>query len=600
MSAPTACDIILPEALRELLVNTRFGLGLDPALLDSATYTNTWNFCDNQNFRGSVLIESETDLLRAIETILAHYGGWLAWYQGTLKFGARRDEPATRDLVVDDALQDGEPAFEMPGERDTANRVVVDYPERDRRYNTAQVYVGDDFERLQRERITRVSMPFYCASEPAKKIAASMLYQRAAPGVTVTVALGPKDMALAPGDVVTLTSKKHGLVQHRFRVVAVGEDERRGAYRAQLLEEPTASLLLAAYQVQPDNPGDPPPPPTEDAGPTTGVIWELPAEVAGEGVVRLAFLVGGADPEWRGASVYMGLAPDAVDQRVAVVLGGAPVGYTESGLGGTPAYDDLARLDVDLAASGGTLASVTRDDALALRTLAVVGTEPLAYRQADLLAAGRYALRGLFRGPFDRGQNVISVGYPFGFIGVFTGGAIYDPPPAYVGRTLYFKFASVNSHGQEQDLAGLPVYAFPVRGVAQEPAPVHGLQVREGGVLQGSRRVIGPGQVDVTVAWRYARRDNPEDADLVNGAEVQGKEPQWLDYLVRVYTKATAGGAYGLRRAVSRSTEDYTYGAADNLADNGAYHRFIKFEVTTRRSGGKESRRQALEVEVAP
>ncbi len=65
-----------------------------------------------------------------------------------------------------------------------------------------------------------------------------------------------------------------------------------------------------------------------------------------------------------------------------------------------------------------------------------------------------------------------------------------------------------------------------------------------------------------------------------------------------MYPDLRTVGTYGLRRMVSRITENYTYAAADNLADNGTYHRYIKSEVTARRASGRESRAQSVEIEV--
>jgi hypothetical protein len=49
---------------------------------------------------------------------------------------------------------------------------------------------------------------------------------------------------------------------------------------------------------------------------------------------------------------------------------------------------------------------------------------------------------------------------------------------------------------------------------------------------------------------------------------------------------------------VFQTGETFTYTAAQNIADNGAYHPFIRFDVAVRRANGVVSITRTLAVEV--
>jgi hypothetical protein len=546
------------------------------------------------------VIEDHASCLQHLEDIMTHYFGWMAFRQGQFIFGAQREETVLREIVLDDAVEGGEPTFNLPGERDTKNRIRVDYTDRSRRYNTMSTHVGDDPDRAARgERAENLRLPWFATVARARAVAAKMLALKSVPRAGYEMTLGPKEIALAPGDVVALTASQLGLSQEPVRIVAIGESEDRAEFRLTVISEPSAVLALRTYPIQPLNPGDHPGPPSVDPGPTLFAVWEVPPELSGEDVVQTAFILAGTgNPEWRGASVYMSL--DGTNySRVATVLGAnGEIGRVTAGRDAGPAYEDMAVVDVDLSLSLGSLLSTTRNMALAGASLALAGQQHLSYRQAELQSAHRYRLRGLMRGWFEQSQVHITAGDNFVTIGEYTDLPTLTHPHSRIGSTMFFKAVSINRFGVEQSLADAQAVQVTLQGLARRPSPVYGLQAALGGVAQGSRTVIGTGQIDVSCRWRYARRDNPEDADLVDGLEVAGKHGEFLDYRVQVYTRASSGDAWGLRRTVFQTGETFTYTAAQNIADNGSYHRFVRFDVTVRRANGVMSVVKTLAVEV--
>lgn len=599
----TASDVSPVDVAEAIMTDTRFGAGLPVALIHGASRTAIREFCATHDVFIAGIIESPASALRWVEEIMAHYHGWLAVRQGEFVFGAQREETVIREIVLDDTLEGGEIVFSLPGERDTRNRVRVDYTDRSLRYNVTPTYVSLDPDVAARgERAENLSLPFFATQARARAVATKTLALRSRPRAGYTMTLGPKELALAPGDVVAVTAARLGAIQHPVRVIQIGEDEQRTAFTVSLAYEPAAILALRPYPVQPPIPNDPVPPPFVDPGPTFLAVWEVPPELAGEDAIITAFLLSGTGhPEWRGASVYMATDDAGLDyHRVTTVLGASGrFGVIDVGRGIGVAYDGQARIGADLTPSLMTLASGVRSDALAGRTLAVLpGAQTLSYRDADLISSHRYRLRGLMRGWFEQAPARIAQTDRFAFIGDGTGLPQIAHPIARVGQTVRFKAVSINRMGVESSLADALATTMTIQGIARWPSPVYGLEAVIAGAPMGSRRVVGTGEITVGCRWRYARRDIAEDLEMVDGVGIAEKHPEFLDYRVRVWTRALPGNPWGLRRTVMQSGEAFSYTAAHNIADNGAYHALIRFGVSARRTNGVLSRERTIDLEV--
>ncbi len=206
----------------------------------------------------------------------------------------------------------------------------------------------------------------------------------------------------------------------------------------------------------------------------TPVIFEPPASLAGATPQIWIALSGGssgtADPNWGGANVWASLDGTSY---VAIGQVSAPArqGVLTAGL---PAYSnvnpDVAdTLSVNLAESGGTLASTTAAAAAQAVTLMIVDEEFMAYETATLTGPNAYQLTGLYRGLYGSG----AVAHAAGARVARLDGAIfkYALPNSYIGRPLYLKFQSFNIFGGGlQDLSDCAAYSFsPSGGGSADP-----------------------------------------------------------------------------------------------------------------------------------
>jgi hypothetical protein len=597
-------DVPPPDVVKDIITDDLYGCRVE-GLIHQASQLEMREHTVTHDLLVAGVLEQRTTALALIEQVMAHYMGWLAVRQGLFYFGGRRPETVTREIVLDDMLEDGLLTYSLAGPRDTKNKIIVDYTDRSRGYNSFPVSDADDPDRTQNhDRTESITLDWFCAAERAKLMASLLLVLRRLPAMALEAVLGPKEIAMASGDVVAVTVSRLGLFQEPVRILAVGEADRedlRGGFRVAMEREPAGLLEPRTYPIQPPVPSDPPPSPFVPVGPTLAAVWEMPPELAGEDVVRTMFIVAGTHPDWRGAAVYMSLDGGSTYDRVATYMGsGATIGSLTNILPSRIAgWFDRDDAQVDVRASAGILTGTTRDGALAGTTLSLLAGEPVSYRDAVLTASGRYRLRGTLRAWFEQPHVAQGIGNPFAFVGTLPGFSTLDHPHGRIGIPLAFKVVSISASGREQDVAEAVAIPVTLQGIARKPSPVYGLQLYLNGEGQGSRWVIGTGEIDVPVLWRYARRDIPESAQLVHGAGVITKHPEFLGYRIEIRTKATAGGTYGLRRTVDQTGETYTYTAAMNNSDNGVYHPFLRFDVHVRRTvGGIGSRVQTLEVQV--
>lgn len=595
-------DVLFCAMLRDIIVSP-YGAALPASIIDAAKYTVLRSHCDTNDLRGAGSFESPALALRIAEEILSHYFGWLGYIQGALVFGAKRTEVALREVVRDDAMRDGQGELNTGLLRETKNRVRVDWTDRAERYNSKPFELADDDDRARTgDRLESLSLRLITRPALVSKITAKALYLLSRPAFSYAMTMGPKELVLAPGDVVGLTDKGEGLSQMPARIMAISESEDRGQFRIEFIDEPSAILALAVFPVSPVqgiNPGDPAPSPIADPGPTTPAIFELPAALS-NGQLRLGFALAGSTMDWIGTAIYLSLDGVSYTRARTYIGPSAILGWTTgAAIPELPDqhYHDLMRFQADVGLSLGQPMSVERNAMLAGLNSIYVGSELMTFRDAILIAGSEYRFCGLLRGWYGLGPAMHDRFTPVAVIRADV--PTQDFLDAQVGSTVYFKFASINQAGVEQSLGGLPAYAVTLGDRGRQPPPVFGLQLLRSGQRKGSLSVIGTGALDVAIGWLYAHPQNTENRDVVDGLEVIEHEPAFQDFIVRVWSKGTVGGAYALRRTVTSLTaESYTYTAAGNIADAGSYQRFLKFEVEVRRTTGVRSPAKTIEIEV--
>jgi Putative phage tail protein len=284
---------------------------------------------------------------------------------------------------------------------------------------------------------------------------------------------------LDPMDLVTVSDSILGLSNAPIRITEIEEDE-NGLLQITAEEFPLGAATATLYATQPVSNA----PINRNLVPdpvNAPIIFEPPSALVGSTaqvwIAASGGLSGVADPNWGGAFVWLSLDGSSYFQ-IGTIVAPARQGVLTAALpvfGGTNP-DTADTLAVNMAESGGVLASATALDAQLTSTLSFVDGELLSYQTATLTSANNYSLTTMYRGLYGTAASAHSAGAPYTRLdsAVFE----YDLPPQYVGQTLYIKLQSFNVFGGGvQELSSCTAYTYTPSGVAIDHPVVRTLLV---------------------------------------------------------------------------------------------------------------------------
>lgn len=497
----TGQDINPVVALRDFLTHDRYGLGLvlTDLGLDLSTYESVSAYVDSEGLFCSPYLASSESGLRYIEQFLAMYDGFLLPSQGKVKFGVRKAETTSRVITFSDYTMEDMVTVARQGLRDTKNRIIVQFADRAADYNPGEVKIEDDGNILSTdERLDNRSMPWIKQNAIAMKLALraflTLNYQKLA----VSHGLDPKWGLLEPGDLYTINDEKAGLSGQAFRVITRTEDPAWGL-RMESVEEPLAAVAdigIIPPVGQVPGPWFPGLTPVETSQ-TTGFVVEVPYGLIGE-QRYLAVFGYGIGSGWLGADVSV--SRDGLDYIPATTLGKSVGGVLTGPLFEGLEIDFDQTVDVDLLESAGALMTTSREGFWALQNLLLAGVtasttatsgvpanpdvEFLGFEKATLVSGYRYTLQNFLRGVYN--TPIVTHYEGTGIVQVATSAIRLVPfLETDIGKTLYFKFTSLTQF--PQSIVVTPTYlTYSPRGLAFQPNPISGLQLKRGSELLGS------------------------------------------------------------------------------------------------------------------
>jgi hypothetical protein len=480
--------------VEDFLTNAQFGVGfpsgsIDATTLFSPTGGNDASYQTYCRANGLALSPALVDQEQA-SSILAR---WLqltntaaVWSGGLLRFIPYGDSAITGngitfspditpiyDLGDDDyKIESNEDPLQVsrsdPYEAYNVWRLEI--AERDNAYNLTTVESRDQNAiELYGMRIAPVVTAHEICDQNVALISGQLILQRAVYiRNTYKFRLSWEYCLLDPMDLVTVSDVILGLSNAPIRITEIEEDE-NGFLSVTAEEFPLGAATATRYATQPvsNNPIN------RNVGTDSvnaPVIIEPPsALVGGTPQIWLAVSGGGggvADPNWGGAEVWLSLDGTTYSQ-IGTVNAPARQGVLTAALASYSGLnpDTSDAIAVDLAESGGALASGSALDAQLGNTLCVVGSELVSYQTATLTSANCYALTTLYRGLYGTAVGSHASGAPFARLdlAIFE----YDLPPQYVGKTLYLKFQSFNVFGGGlQALSSCTAYTYTPTGAA--------------------------------------------------------------------------------------------------------------------------------------
>lgn len=440
-----------------------------------ADYTAYGNYCLAAGLLLSPVIDSQRAAQDFLTEILLASNSDCVWSEGLLKIVPYADAPVagngvtfTPDLTPIYALDDscfipeedgGEPVLVSINKDDDAwNYIQVEYLDRAQQYNT-QVVPGTDPASIdqwgKRINSSPYSLHSICDRDVAARLAQILVQRTANVRRTFQFSLPWNYCLLDPMDLVSITSGDLDDVLVRITEISeasdglldiTAEEMLVGTASPPLISRQTPAGYVGNYEADPGNVVAP-------------VMVNPPLQLTGGEYELWIGVAGGAN--WGGCEVWVSY-DDTTYLPVGVIDAPARYGVTTSQLAAGSDPDTLHSVDVDLSVSNGSLAGATPTAASNHVTLALLGTEVIAYSAATLTGANRYTLgtymrRGLM-GTTIATQNAGST-----FLRLDSSVFAFGYRKDQVGKTVWIKFRSFNSFNQAyQDISTCAPYQVPL------------------------------------------------------------------------------------------------------------------------------------------
>lgn len=496
---PGLADADPRDILTDFLTNTQYGLpGWAPGLLSD--WSDYSAYCRANNLLLSPLIESQVQASAFVAEIVDATNSAIFWSEGTLKVVPYGDQAATGngvtwtpnltpvyDLTEDDLVPINSRSVnvEIIDQTDAVNIVQVEFLDRANQYNTAVSPAFDDanIDQYGPRKDNPTAWHAICDAGIAQHAAQLLLQRKLYKRLRYHFSLPWDFVLLEPMDLVTLTTGSDALFLNRqlVRILEISEDgEGALTFTAEHVDQGTGSAALYAahsgggYQ------------PNADIAPgpvNAPVLFNAPTSLT-SGALEVWCAASSLSASWGGCEVW--ISADGSSYTMAGRIT-APARYGVTGAA-VPAHvdpDAVNTLSVDLTRSRGTLTGGTDAELNAAATLAMLGGELVAYRDATLTGANAYSLHPLRRGLF----GTAPAAHPSGEQFVRLDDAIFKLGYAgmNVGETIHVKLPSFNVYGRAtESLADTTAYTValtPATALPDAPANLRLTQAWSGSML---------------------------------------------------------------------------------------------------------------------
>ena len=484
-----------------------------------------YNYCAANGIFISALLDQQTEAREILLRILAIANADAFWSEGMLKFGSYGDtttvgaagsvpgqgpvvySPQTAPVytINDSCFRGGRPLeWPQPDSLEVKNEVTVEWTNRSADYAQNTLPPSQDAAMVAKygRRPDNTRAYHEITTQPVALAVQSTILKRlcyieGAGKATFTL---PAYFALLDCmDNLSIIEQYLGLDPYTVRIIEI-EEQKNGDLKCTAeafpwsVSGPTEfpsqqhTPTLAGYFASPGNVNNP-------------VFVALPAEVTqgNEYVVGIG-LSGG--PAWGGAAVYVSSDPAGPFEFAGMATGAATMGYLTAALPVGSDPDTTDTLEINLTESFGAIDSTYVSApapstflADSFQSLCQVDGELLSFETATVTGLYGYNLTYLRRGVYDTQISAHAVGAQFCQV---LGGYLfqYNYGASNVGKTLYFKFLSVNvAGGNQQALDQVSAFSWSVP-TPRPPWPLNaGYTLPQSGDAMFTAETFGVAQV---------------------------------------------------------------------------------------------------------
>ena len=500
----------------DIITNTRYGGKWSDLYIDPTTFASAASYYQTNGILISPVIRDHKPILSHLEDLLVICDSWLVYNQGMVQLIPRQAPLSTIAITTASYTRDKEQVkVTRIGPDNLVNRCIVHYLQRsvlttqfDANGNplgstpvtTAGASVTVDwYESLTQEARSgwliqgdvgqavigggrrsgrgtelMVGADGITRDDLASKVAYRVLWTRAFNRYQATLPLGPDHQSVQPTDVLNWTDEDLGLFNILMRVLSIDEDQ-DGRLSCECVEENPIFLGWGQQNgitsgITPGQGGSFPIFPAGAPVPAVTSIREMtPQEAQGNGSILA--LVGGTSTQFAGFLLYA--SRDNATYSLMAGGSGTPVGYLVDKLPFARDLDLWNTLHVKMLTTGITFVTTTDAEWRSGENAILIGDELIYFKTARLVAPDEWYLTGLFRGVLgttpqahvvnsvswavSKGETVVTpLQQSDGSLGGDVGVQPLFAVPVFlpmVGTTLYFKAATLNSGGGQQDLS---------------------------------------------------------------------------------------------------------------------------------------------------
>ena len=368
----------------------------------------------------------------------------------------------------------------------------------------------------------RVELPIVMSAARAARVADALLWGAWTSRRRAQLALPIKYASLKPADIVVVMGES---ASYRLRITKITDS---GLVRQIEAEFEDAAIYTNAPPSA--EPAGVPEQSIEPPGPTRLQLLDIPILRDTDDGPGFYAAAGRYLPGWQGATVYTSADAGQTWDEVQTFANSATLGSADDALPGWSGgnlFDESSRVTVRVS-PGLQLASIAADAVLAGGNAALLGSEIVQFRNAELIGAGLYRLSGLLRGRrgTEGAMSTHAAGERFVLLSGVAGLARVVSTAADIGAPRLYKAVTSG-----ESLDSTTAVEFSDTGVGLKPlAPVH---------INAGRDAAG----NITLTWVRRSRIDAEWRDYADASLGESIERYEVDIYVGGASVATLASA---------------------------------------------------------
>jgi hypothetical protein len=219
-SATTAYSNNPVLAIYDYMTNTRYGMGVASADIDTTSWTSAANYCDTKGWTLNMVIKRNQPAQYVVDSMLLHFRGHIVWYDG--QFYMRYSDTAyessvmtlTDSHIVQDATGKAMVSISQPSRWKRPDTIRVKFVDPDLDYTTDDLMLGENAGV-----VNEIRLPGCTNRQQAADLGIYQL-ERMQLDRLVTGTFRDDALKLEPHDLVTFTSSALSISAETMRVVS--------------------------------------------------------------------------------------------------------------------------------------------------------------------------------------------------------------------------------------------------------------------------------------------------------------------------------------------------------------------------------------------